>query len=105
MNVLKPSKDVNLGISQHDSRAAGVLNGELCLAVFASYAANGTCLAIPMHDTHIGNFKALNIKIIESQERDCIGRFKLAIVSENIRLTGASGREDQKIYLHPMQTL
>lgn len=71
-NILEATQNVDLGIGEHDSRSAGVLNGEFSLAVFACNTADCATHVFALEGFDVFDFEGLDVEIVESEEGDCL---------------------------------
>src|SRR4051812_25050231 len=76
VDVLETAENVDFGVGKHDPGPAGVLDGELCLAVLAGDTANGTTHVLALQGLDILDLESLNVQVIQTQQGDGIVHVK-----------------------------
>ncbi len=61
---------MDLSFRKHDTCASGIFNGKLSFAVLTSDSADCTAQMVAVQRLDIFNFKSLQEKIVESQQRN-----------------------------------
>ncbi len=61
---------MNLGLCQHDACACGVLDREFGFSVLAGDSAYCAAQVVAVQGLHVFDFKSLQEKIVETQQRD-----------------------------------
>lgn len=71
-DIMEAAEDVNLLVCQHHSSLCRILDGKLCLSVFTGDTADRASKMLSLQRLHVLDLKALDIQIVEPQQRDRI---------------------------------